>query len=324
MNRGVAKRPLFEDRQDARFFLARLAGQVRLGRIEVHVFCLMNTHFHLLVRSPIGALSEAMRRVQNAHSRQFNRRRERDGTLIRGRYMSKPVHSLSYRRTLVSYIDANPVKAGIVATSGAYGLGSAKTYVGATGSGPPWLSREWVESEATRLAGTDRYSGAAYVQAFGGLSREAAELVHARLASTAVEDPLDDLIGTAPDRVRAWMQRKARLADGCRIGLPVCGRRSLEAALAEHVRTKGPWMVEDGRSTRRGADLARTGLSRDLCGLTWHAIASAERATDSVVRGRAGHHRRLLETDLDYAGRAAEVAKAAMDRCAGTGPVRAE
>ena len=65
MNRGVAKRPLFENRGDARFFLARLARQIRLGRIEVHAYCLMTTHFHLLVRSPIGEMSEAMRRVQN-------------------------------------------------------------------------------------------------------------------------------------------------------------------------------------------------------------------------------------------------------------------
>jgi REP element-mobilizing transposase RayT len=73
INRGIAKRPLFETRDDIRFFLERLARQNRLNRIEVHAYCMMTTHFHLLVRSPIGEPSKAMRRVQNEHTRRFNR-----------------------------------------------------------------------------------------------------------------------------------------------------------------------------------------------------------------------------------------------------------
>lgn len=317
MNRGVAKRPLFEDRSDSRFFLACLARQVRLGRIEVHAYCLMTTHFHLLVRSPVGALSEAMRRVQNEHSRRFNRRRKRDGTLIRGRYTSKPVRSLHYKRVLVKYIDANPMKAGVARTSLDYELGSAGAYMRL--AGPKWLSRGWVESEATRMSGSDDFSPEAYLRAFGpGASREIAELVRARLMSTVVEDPLDDLIGAAPSHVLAWMQRKARLADGCRIGLPVCGRPSLEAALAEHVRRSGTWMVEDGRVVRSGADLARAGLLRDLCGLPWQAIAIALDGTEPTIRRRAEHHRRLIATDPGYAERVARVAKSSMERCLGS------
>jgi hypothetical protein len=35
INRGLAKRPLFEDRIDIRFFLSRLACEVRRGRLEL-------------------------------------------------------------------------------------------------------------------------------------------------------------------------------------------------------------------------------------------------------------------------------------------------
>ncbi len=319
MNRGVAKRPLFEDREDQRFFLARLARQVRLGCIEVHAFCLMTTHFHMLVHSPTGKLSEAMRRVQNEHSRQFNRRHKRDGTLIRGRYFSKPVLSLSYRQTLVSYIDANPVKAGMVRISSEYAFGSAKAYMQA--EGPRWLTRGWVESVSCATAGSEHYTPAAYIAAFGGgLSSESAELIHARIASTATEDPLDDLIAATPKRVREWMQRKALLADGCRIGLPVCGLRALDAALAESVRDQGPWFVEDGRSSRRGAELARAGLLRDLCGLHWHAIAGATGGTEAQVRRQAKHHWRLIGKDATHAERAACVAKSAVMRCSRSCP----
>ena len=68
----------------------------------------MTTHFHLLVRSPVAQLSDAMRRVQREYSRAFNRRRRRDGALARGRFTSKRARSLEYRRTLVRHIDANP------------------------------------------------------------------------------------------------------------------------------------------------------------------------------------------------------------------------
>ena len=54
VNRGIAKRPLFEDRDDIRYFLSRLAHEVRRGRIEVHAYCILTTHYHLLVRSPRG------------------------------------------------------------------------------------------------------------------------------------------------------------------------------------------------------------------------------------------------------------------------------
>lgn len=61
MNCGIARRTLFESGADVRYFLAQLARAVRAGWIEVQAFCLMTTHFHLLVRCPAGARSTAMR-----------------------------------------------------------------------------------------------------------------------------------------------------------------------------------------------------------------------------------------------------------------------
>ncbi|MEO2095280.1 MAG: transposase [bacterium] len=310
MNRGVARRPLFEDRDDTRFFLSRLAKEVRHGRLEVHAFCLMTNHYHILVRSPIGELAEAMCRVQYDHSRRFNRKRDRDGTLIRGRYFSKPVHSLTYRRILVSYIDGNPVKARMVKDSHRYALGSARHYVNS--KGPIWLSRDWIESEAMRIADTKCFSASAYLRAFGnGSSREADELVAARIASTAVEDPLDDLIAASPKSVRSWMQSRARLADGHQIGLPVCGKAVLKRALtAQRMR---PWIVKDGRHSRCGFELATSGLLRDLCGLGWKDIALAQNRTIATVRRNGDHHWRLVSRDLGYASRVATIVRFAME-----------
>jgi len=114
MNRGIARRTVFENRRDVRFFLSRLARAVRAGWIEVHAYCVMTTQFQLLVHSKDPRLSRTMQRVLNDDVRWFNRGRKRDGPLFRGRFRSQPVDSLEYRRRLVRYIDDNPVLARLV------------------------------------------------------------------------------------------------------------------------------------------------------------------------------------------------------------------
>ena len=94
MNRGIARRPIFETAGDVRFFEAQLARTVRDGLIEVHAFCVMTTHFHLLARSPCGRISDAMQAIQNRYARWFNRGRLRDGPVFRGRFRGPVVSSL--------------------------------------------------------------------------------------------------------------------------------------------------------------------------------------------------------------------------------------
>lgn len=299
-----------------RFFLARLVRQVRLGRIEVHAYCLMTTHFHLLARSPIGQLAEAMRRTQNEHSRRFNREHRRDGPLIRGRFFSRPVQSLRYRRVLVSYIDLNPIRAGMARRVGEYEFSSARAYERSRGS--PWLNRDWIESELAGSCASGPHSWSEYLRAFHANDPTAAtelhELVEQRLNSTAEGDSLGDLISTAPEHVRAWMERKAKLADGCPPGLPVCAQRTLRTALDAILEREGGWFVEDGRRILKGEDLAWIGLLRTLCGLTWEQMTSVVQGSSSKLARMGGLHERLMLQDVRHRERSHEVARAALSR----------
>lgn len=315
-NRGIARRTLFETDRDIRTFLALVASEVRAREVEVHAYSIMTTHYHLLLRSTSGNLSRVMQRIQNRYSRWFNRARHRDGPLVRGRFMSRPVRSANYRNLLVRYIDANPVVAGLVAAPDAYPHGSATWYARPTG--PIWLERSWVEGRVRDSDQSDRYEPASYPRVFGGDPKSARlRLIGDRIRlPDARSDPLDDLLGAAPPRVLEWMMRKSHLADGTDVGLPVCIAEDVDEVLAEARVREGSWVI---RPTRRAAcawSQAHAGLLRSLCGLTLAEVGLRLGCSAAQVGVWESRHRHMLSLCDDYRRRTASLAHAALQRCA--------
>ena len=308
MNRGIARRTLFESRDDIRFFLSRLARAVRRRSLEVHAFCVLTTHFHLLVRSPDGKLSEAMRQVQLDYVRRFNRARRRDGPLLRGRFTSKPVQSLVYRKTLVRYIDRNPVQAGLSADSGAYPFGSATCY--ARASGPRWLERSWIEAAVLDAAGRAEYDPAHYSEVFGPASNADLELVELRLGSTGEVDSLDDLLRSTPPEVLEWMRRKARLADGSEPGVPVAHPRCVDAAVRGARERSAELLLRPVRTD--GWTEIHAGLLRHLCGASLAEIGVRIGRSTGNAREACRRHLRMLDEHEAYAQQACRLVRIAL------------
>jgi REP element-mobilizing transposase RayT len=320
MNRGIARRTLFENRRDVRAFLARLALAVRAGMIRVHAYCVLTTHFHILVESPLGELSAAMQRVENEYSRWFNRSRHRDGPLYRARFLSKPVTSETYRHLLVRYIDANPVMAGLVERPEDYPYGSAKDY--ARIRKPIWLERGWVERCVRRTIRSETYAPERYSEVFppaavgSGWSMIERRITHPHV----LDDPLDDLLGGAGPAVLAWMERKAALADATAIGIAVCEPENVDAVISAARDAVGDWRIGRERRKADGWLVAQAALQRELAGLT---LAQAAERVGRSANG-AWHlmerHRRLLAEDPDYAKRVVDLAVSALRQCHGPRP----
>ncbi|MFP3912453.1 MAG: transposase [Desulfobacteraceae bacterium] len=74
-------------------------------------YCLMPSHYHLLVQTPEANLSRCMRHLNSVYTQRFNRNHRTDGALFRGRYKSILVEGNTYLLELVRYIHRNPLEA---------------------------------------------------------------------------------------------------------------------------------------------------------------------------------------------------------------------
>lgn len=317
MNRGIAKGPIFNSEHGARYFLARLAREVRRGEIEVLSYTLMTTHFHALVISKRGNIGLAMQRIESPYVRRFNLRLERDGGLVRGRFESRRVRSDAYRATLVAYIDRNPAEAGIVRHGGAYPFGSAFHYL--RPAGPVWLNRAWVEGVVAAGTPSGKYSADAYLERFSrGVSEARLRWIAEQIRTGALDSPVvDRFLSNLPGRVLRHLRARARLADGHDRPTMVVDPQSLEVACLEAMAASGPLPVRSGRTERNGWPVLRVGLLRDLCGLTFAEIAARVELPKTSTYSLYEAHQRTVLRAGPYADTVSRVAEAALRTCHG-------
>lgn len=155
--RGNDRRPIFEDDDDCACFLVALAEVVARYRVRCHAYCLMGNHYHLLLQTPEANLSAAMRQLNGVYTQRFNRRHERCGHLLQGRFGAQLIDAEAYLREVCRYVVLNPVRAGLCAHPREWKWSSFQATALET-IAPGFLSVEWVrtlggardQAEATR------------------------------------------------------------------------------------------------------------------------------------------------------------------------------
>jgi putative transposase len=141
--RGNDRRPIFEEHDDHATFLIVLASVVARHHVRCHAYCLMGNHYHLLLETPEANLSIAMRQINGVYTQRFNRRHERSGHLLQGRFWAHLVDGESYLREVCRYIVLNPVRAGLVGHPGEWPWSSFRATVGET-TPPGFLTVNWI------------------------------------------------------------------------------------------------------------------------------------------------------------------------------------
>jgi putative transposase len=156
MNRGAARKDIFNSDRHRRMFLELLSEAVGLFGIKIHAYCLMDNHYHLLIQTPRGNLSRTMRHINGIYTQRFNRMEKQDGPLFRGRYKAVLVDKDNYLLQASRYIHMNPVAAKLCKMPYAYKWSSCQYYVGHK------KCPAWVTTRETLLMMPGKDKNAAY------------------------------------------------------------------------------------------------------------------------------------------------------------------
>ena len=113
MNRGDRREAIFWDARDRERFLETLGEVCVKTGWEVHAWCLMKNHFHVVIETPEPNLVQGMTWLLGTYTGRFNRRHQVTGHLFSGRYKALLVDGSGngYLRTVCDYVHLNPERA---------------------------------------------------------------------------------------------------------------------------------------------------------------------------------------------------------------------
>ena len=109
--RGLGRQTIFETNHDCEHFVELLAGMVERYSMLLHAYVLLGNHYHILIESPDGNVSQAMQWLNTSYSVWFNKGRGRTGALFQYRFKSIPMDTeASWAFQCAMYIHLNPVR----------------------------------------------------------------------------------------------------------------------------------------------------------------------------------------------------------------------
>lgn len=215
-SRGNEKKDVFLSRSDGERFLSYLEGATERHGAAIHVYCLMRNHYHLLLETPEGNLSQIMHHINVGYTAYFNRKHERVGHLFQGRYKAILVDADAYAQELSRYIHLNPVRAGVAERAEEYTWSSYACYAGLRGP-PPWLRMDFI------------------LNYFGKSTRDAhgryREFVESMMGRAEYESPLKDSVAGTILGCSDFVERiKERYLAGREVCRDISGLRQLVPA----------------------------------------------------------------------------------------------
>ena len=114
--RGINRGAIARDDDDHEHLVHVISRAARRYGVEINAFALMTTHYHLVV-TPTSehALAKSMKAIGGSHTRYFNRKYGRIGTIWNERYGATLLDDEYYWYNCLRYVDLNPFRAHMVA-----------------------------------------------------------------------------------------------------------------------------------------------------------------------------------------------------------------
>jgi hypothetical protein len=111
--KGNAGEAIVRNDIDRRGFVVRLGQAVARNRWRCLAYCLLDTHFHLVLVTAEANLGDGMRWLASRHAQDVNFRHGRSGHLFGGRFYSVRLKSDEHLLAALVYVLVNPVRAGM-------------------------------------------------------------------------------------------------------------------------------------------------------------------------------------------------------------------
>jgi REP element-mobilizing transposase RayT len=261
--RGHERGAIFREDTDREKFLALLGSISRNQGWELHGYCLMGNHYHLLVETPSGGLSRGMKALNGRYAQWFNRSHRRRGHFLEGRFRSVLVQKQSHLLELHRYVVLNPVRARLVQRAEEWKWSSYRATVGLE-KAPEWLEVDWTLEQFARSRSMARRAFRRFVAEGRGSGSDIETLERGGL--------LGD---------EAFEQEIRQLLEGKQISdeIPLRYRSVARVALGDIRRAVArAWRVpETGLDRRRGGDEKKAAiyLARKLTNLGGREIGAA-------------------------------------------------
>jgi len=176
--RANQDKPLFREPEDRREFLNDLRSVIHRYAWRCHAYCLMGTHFHLLVYTVDATLSAGMARLCSSYAQWFNWKYKRHGHLFGSRFMSRHIADEAHLLEAHRYVALNPVRAQHCDTPAGWHWGSYRALAGLE---PPI---DFLDVDA--------------VLGLFGEQREAAQSEYRDLVLSGIEELGSDPFGVSP------------------------------------------------------------------------------------------------------------------------------
>jgi len=114
--RGINTGAIARDEADHEHLMRAIVRVSRRCGVEINAFAFMTTHYHL-IGTPTSrtALANTMKAIGGSHTRYFNRKYGRIGTIWNERYGATLLDDERYWYNCLRYVDLNPYRARIVA-----------------------------------------------------------------------------------------------------------------------------------------------------------------------------------------------------------------
>ena len=144
MSRGNRRQDIFLDDIDRHDFLKTLAEACQKTGWQVHAYCLMSNHYHVVLETPNANLAAGMAWLQSTYTIRLNHRHKLIGHVLSGRYKAQLVEGSGngYLRTACDYVHLNPVRAHLLNSEDrllAYPWSSFGYYLSAPAHRPQWM-----------------------------------------------------------------------------------------------------------------------------------------------------------------------------------------